>query len=122
VLLLLMLVAMLMLLFSLLVQSQSVVDVDRLLVGDVVDITRTLADGAVLPILSRQNNRNKRDAIRINQRHSKNKKSNRFVLCFLHCHLEIIIEGVGNRPGSQSRPAATGGASGATLGRRRRRE
>jgi uncharacterized membrane protein len=74
VLLLLMLVAMLMLLFSLLVQSQSVVDVDRLLVGDVVDITRTLADGAVLPIWSRQNNRNKRDAIRINQRHSKKKK------------------------------------------------
>jgi len=53
-----MLVAM-MLLFSLLVQSQSVVDVDRLLVGHVVDITRTLADGAMFPI---KTERKKRDA------------------------------------------------------------
>ena len=53
---LLMLVAM-MFLFSFLVQSQPVVDVDRLLVGDVVDITRTLADGAVFPI-NKQKKRN----------------------------------------------------------------
>ena len=36
--------------FFLLVQTQSIVHVDRLLVGDVVDITRALADGAVLPV------------------------------------------------------------------------
>jgi hypothetical protein len=50
---LLILVAM-MLLFSFLVQSQSVVDVDRLLVSDVVDITRTLADGAVFSVNGHQ--------------------------------------------------------------------
>ena len=32
------------------VQTQSIVNVDRLLVSDVVDITRTLTDGTVFPI------------------------------------------------------------------------